>query len=51
MSAANDARYYQNGHWKYDTGAGTVQVSDPAFVLYEFRIIELINELLKIEMR
>lgn len=48
--APNDAHYYQDGHWQYDAAAGIIRVSDEAFVIHEFRIVELTDELLKIEM-
>ncbi len=48
--APDDGHYYQDGHWQYDDDTAIVRVSDKSYVIYEFRVVELTDKLLKIEM-
>lgn len=48
--APDDRHYFQDGNWQYDEATGIVRVSDGTYVIYEFRIVELTDDLLKVEM-
>ena len=48
--APNDAHYMENGNWEYDAKNNIIKVMNSDFiVLYEFEIIELKDDLLKLK--
>jgi len=48
--APNDGHYMKNGAWKYEEKTTTLKIFNPDFeVLYEFEVVELNNDLLKLK--
>ena len=48
--AENDGHYMENGKWEYDESTKIIKIfSSTSEILYEFKVVELTNNLLKLE--
>ena len=46
----NDAHYVQEGVWKYDESTNTIKIMSETEVVFEFQILELDKNILKLRM-